>query len=239
MKANTNLFDIISKSTYNIKVTKKPQDEEGKEYEELGTCFAFDYNGKLFFITAGHVLKNIANNTCKIRNKEKIYEDVAIKIIAVEENPDVAVFCMEDNTDRDIGNIQYSTNVYQGQELYYCGYPFFPNINGKNTTPTLFIKKGILSAIMIRNKSPYFLIDGTSSPGISGGPVFYFNEITQSVVVIGIITGFECLYGNIVDGKMYYPISGYNAQYHSGTSIAWGISTAIRLIEEYKDNYKL
>ena len=98
MKANTNLFDIISKSTYNIKVTKKTQDEEGKEYEELGTCFAFDYNGKLFFITAGHVLKNIANNTCKIRNKEKIYEDVAIKIIAVEENPDVAVFCMEDNT---------------------------------------------------------------------------------------------------------------------------------------------
>lgn len=59
--------------------------------------------------------------------------------------------------------------------------------------------------------------------------------IRQSGVIIGIITGFELLYGKIVDDKMYYPTAGYMAESHSGTSIAWGISVAIRMIEEYKE----
>lgn len=236
MKVNTNLFDIISKSTYNIKIIKKSQDEESKEYEELGTCFAFNYKNKIFFITAGHVFKGMADDACvKMRKDEKSYKDVLIKIIDVKEVPDVAVFYVEDYTSEGIEFVHYSTNVYQGQELYYCGYPSFPNINGKNTAPTLFMKKGMLSAIMTRNKKPYFLIDGTSTSGISGEPIFYFDEIRQSVVIIGIITGFELLYGKIVDDKMYYPTAGYMAESHSGTSIAWGISVAIRMIEEYKE----
>jgi len=201
-----------------------------------GTAFAIDRNGKVYLVTARHMVEGLPteNPSIKIR-KGNDWQDFHPLKILFPENPDVdiAVFTTDQKAEKPyyIGLAGDHGGVTLGQQVWFLGYPF---IEGLGTlTPSFqapFIKRGTMSAIVgTRKDAVMFYIDGFNNEGFSGGPILYWDFTDHVYRILGVVQGYKFDQAHVeVNGKpVPTPILT-----NSGILIAYSIQHAIDAIEK-------
>ena len=209
---------------------------------EQGTAFAIAHNGKLYEITARHVVKGVSEQNptnVQIRQgsewrmlpiKRVIYPSSADVDIAILETstPPTQPFSVETMSEADKATVVF------GQPVWFLGYPFLEGLGSKprGSADTImpFIKKGIYSAIDASNSDAVVLyIDGLNNPGFSGGPVVYYDFGLRRYLILGVVMGFRNDTAEaIVNGKRVETSILVN----SGILIAYDIKHAIVAIDK-------
>ena len=147
---------------------------------EAGTAFTVEYQGRIYLITAKHVVAGVpdTNATIQVRVGDK-WEDYQTTntIYPSSPNVDIAIFATKEKRDHPfaIEPMSGSSSVTFGQQLWFIGYPYGlgSNIPGYAFP---FLKRGTMSAIESLNKSAIvYYIDGFNNPGFSGGPIIFWD----------------------------------------------------------------
>jgi hypothetical protein len=199
--------------------------------ESSGTAFVFDYNKKQYFITAKHVVSALKeNDTISIFHKN-IWNKLKVKLVGHSKNSDISVFSSPDYLDKSDNLIANSNNLIFSQEIFFLGFPYgltnsIQNVNSGFPIP--YIKKGILSNVLIDKDFKVLFLDGINNPGFSGGPIIYQNKLTGEFNLCGIISGYRPEINNIKQNNQ-----DINLQYsiNTGIIIGYGIEEAIKLIQ--------
>lgn len=84
----------------------------------------------------------------------------------------------------------------QGVEIGWCG---FPGIAPPNE---LCFFAGHTS--YCHAKEAYYLVDGVAINGVSGGPAFYIDQLTEEVKIVGVISAYRA---NRIHGEIYPGLS--------------------------------
>ena len=202
---------------------------------EAGTSFTIDYQGKLYLITARHVVAGIpdSNAVLQVRDGDKWVEYKTTKTIYPDSpDVDIAIFATDDKPPQHfaIEPMSDSAGPTFGQQVWFIGYPYGlgTNLQGHSLP---FLKRGTMSAIDSTNKSAIiFYIDGFNNPGFSGGPIIYWDFKLQKFMILGVVQGYrEETAKTLVNGKQI------DTQYlvNSGILIAYSISHAMDAIKAY------
>lgn len=194
-----------------------------------GTCFTIDIDGKQYFVTAKHVIKNLKDDDeVEIYYKNQ-WIKIKAKLIGHSVTADVSVFAI----DLHIGGYPLPATIegiVYGQDLYFLGFPYGlkSKIGALNREfPLPLVKKGILSAMFFDQTEKYFLIDGHNNPGFSGGPVVYKKLNSKNFNVGGIISGYRVELENTYLNDNVTPIQ---IKTNTGIIIAYSIDNALELI---------
>ncbi|MDQ3535195.1 MAG: serine protease [Bacteroidota bacterium] len=196
-----------------------------------GTCFAIDWEGRQYLVTAKHVISGIFDNgIIEIFFKAK-WHPQQIKLIGHHPKVDVSVI--------EIGSVLSNLpleptagGIALGQDVYFLGFPFSlsdqRNSYINRDFPLPLVKKGILSAMFNDEKGDYLLLDGINNPGFSGGPVVFKPNKGNGFKVAGIISGYR-----ISPEPVYLnnDIAEYNIRANTGIIIAFNIRNATDIIE--------
>ena len=202
-----------------------------------GTAFAIDYKGKLYLVTARHVVTGVpeSNAIIQVRQSDK-WEDLhTLKtLFPPSTEVDIAVFETDVKVPEPfkVMSSGKTSDVIMGQQLWFLGYPWgigshFDNYQGK-TIP--FIKKGTMSAIDWTNHDAVVLyIDGFNNPGFSGGPIVFENLNSHTFQIIGVVMGYkEDTAKVLVNGKHL----DTELLVNSGILIGYSIEHALQAIEK-------
>ncbi len=202
---------------------------------EAGTAFTVDYQGRLYLITARHVVAGVpdTNAVLQVRAGDKWVEYKTTKTI-YPESPvvDIAIFATDDKPPQhfEIEPMSGASGVTLGQQVWFIGYPYGlgSDLQG-HILP--FLKRGTMSAVDSTNKSAIvFYIDGFNNPGFSGGPIIFWDFKTHKYMILGVVQGYReetaktLVNGHQVDTKYLV---------NSGILIAYSISHAMDAIKAY------
>jgi hypothetical protein len=205
---------------------------KGSEY---GTAFTVDYQGKMFIVTARHVVAGLPESKATIQvwqeDQWKDYHTIRT-IFPASSDVDIAVFETEEKV---VGPYQVTSGwetggVTMGQQVWFLGYPYgiSSRFSGGKRAP--FIKKGTMSAIDgTRPDAVVIYIDGFNNPGFSGGPIVYWNFSTHSYGILGVVKGYQeetakvLINGQHVDTQLLV---------NSGILVAYSVAHAMKAIEE-------
>lgn len=76
-----------------------------------------------------------------------------------------------------------------GTTVGWAGFP--ATVESMLGRPTLCYAQGVVSSVHIRDGGgEHYIVDGHSTPGFSGGPVWYWCETTKELQIIGIISSY-------------------------------------------------
>lgn len=201
-----------------------------------GTGFTVDRKGKLYLVTARHMVEGVPadNPTIKIKKGDDWLDFHALKIL-FPENPDVdiAVFKTNEKAEKPYGIAMAGEHggVTLGQQVWFLGYPFIEGLSTQTATfRAPFIKRGTMSAIVgTRLDAVMFYIDGFNNEGFSGGPILYFDFTDHVYRIIGVVKGYRFDQAKIpVNGK---PVDT-NILTNSGILIGYSIQHAIEAIDK-------
>lgn len=168
------------------------------------TAFTIDHSGKLYLITARHVLAGLPMEGAVIQinqqNQWKDYQTVRT-LFPSSPNVDIAVLETSEKVPTPYAvSIGKSSGVTMGQQLWFLGFPYgLATHFGKGgarpeveNTAIPFIKRGTMSAIDASDPSAIVLyIDGFNNPGFSGGPILYWNFYSHTYEITGVVMGFR------------------------------------------------
>ncbi len=201
---------------------------------EAGTAFSVDYKGKVYLITAKHVVDGlpVQNATIQIWQNEqwKDYHTVRT-IFPSSDNVDIAVFETNEKvgTPYSIAASGDTGGPTMGQQVWFLGYPFGIASRFKNGTIAPFIKRGTMSAIDANNADAVVIyIDGFNNPGFSGGPIVFWNFSKHAYEIIGVVKGYKedsakvLINGQHVDTQLLV---------NTGILVAYSIEHAMKAIE--------
>jgi hypothetical protein len=166
-----------------------------------GTAFTAQHEGKLYLITARHVLNG--DGTAPIADPVHIeirhdnqWKPLICRLIGVGGGAaDVAVLAppilLADFPP--VG--MHSQHLVYSQDVYFLGFPFnlHGNIGFVNMDyPLAYVKKGIVSMVALPGQ-PHIVIDGHNNPGFSGGPVVFRNDVglDPGWCIAGVISGYS------------------------------------------------
>jgi S1-C subfamily serine protease len=204
---------------------------------EAGTAFTVEYQGKVYLITAKHVVTGIPDRNAVIQvpvgDKWEDYQttntvypsspDVDIPILATDEKQ-AQPYVIEPTSG--------SSAVKFGQQLWFIGYPYGTgsNIPGHAFR---FLKRGTMSAIDSLNKSAIiYYIDGFNNPGFSGGPIVFWDFSLHKYEILGVVQGYrEEAAKTIVNGHQVDTLYLVN----SGILISYSIVHAMDAIKTFAD----
>jgi len=204
-----------------------------------GTGFLIDYKGKIYIVTARHVVTGLPANNAKIQVRQagewKEYQTVRtlfptskdVDIAILETNEKIAQpFLVRPAGDDD--------GVVLGQQVFFLGYPY--GIGSKfsksnvNFADVPFIKRGAASAIDAIDPNKVILyIDGFNNPGFSGGPIIFWNFKDHQCRILGVVQGFRndtakvLVNGEQVDSPILV---------NSGILIGYSIKHALQAMED-------
>jgi len=203
----------------------------------LGTCFALDIDGKQYFITAKHVIKELqADDQMEIYYK-KSWTNINVKLIGHSTISDVSVFALNLLI---VGNpMPTSAKVFYSQDVYFLGFPYgiITDAGDLNMNfPIPLVKKGIISALFVDTPGKYYLIDGHNNPGFSGGPVVVKHINAKYFSVIGVITAYRIEYENTYLGNNETPIQ---VKSNTGIIIAYTIGNALSVIKNNPNGHPI
>jgi S1-C subfamily serine protease len=164
-----------------------------------GTAFTVDYQGKLYLVTARHVVAGLPerNATLQVRRANK-WEDLhTVKtLFPPSSEADIAVFETDEKISQPfkVTTMGKTEGVTMGQQVWFLGYPFeglgSPG-DGKGTVIP-FMKRGTMSAIDGTNPDAVVLyIDGFNNPGFSGGPIVFWNFTSHTYEIIGVVCDYS------------------------------------------------
>lgn len=199
---------------------------------EAGTAFKVDYQGKVYLITARHVVAGVPKNNATIRTwqQDKWQDYHTIRTIYPSSpNVDIAIFETDEKVSTPYQIVAFQSVTF-GQQVWFLGFPF----RGLSTrTPTggfAFIKRGTLSAIDSTNLDAVVLyIDGFNNPGFSGGPIICWDFSKRAYQIIGVVQGYKpeaakaVVNGQPVDTQILV---------NSGILVGYSIDHAMKAIEE-------
>jgi S1-C subfamily serine protease len=210
-----------------------------------GTGFFTDYQGKLYLLTARHVVAGLplcrpelrlwyADKWNDFKPTRILYPSSALVDIAVLETNEVAtkVFGIPPMGDE--------AGLTFGQKVWFLGYPLwskdFPHgmassfSQGTRILP--FIKSGTMSAIDSSNPDAVVLyVDGFNNPGFSGGPILYWDFRQHAYRIAGVIQGYKSQAAQaIVNGVS----RDTNVLVNSGILVGYSIKHAFQAIKDAK-----
>ena len=122
-----------------------------KAGNEAGTAFEVDYRGKLYLVTARHVVAGLpaSNATIQIWQDEQWKDYKTVKtLFPASSSVDIAVFETDEKVSApyQIQPCDESCGT-MGQQLWFLGYPFGISSHFRNGKRAPFMKRGTLSAI--------------------------------------------------------------------------------------------
>jgi hypothetical protein len=178
--------------------------------ENLGTAFEMRVDGRVYLITAKHMVHDLkADGTPekievrKFRELEAILEwkQVIVKIFACDDPVDIAVLVPSEVL-RDFPPLEpMPDDMALGQEGFFLGFPLgiaSPTEGDNAPFPMPFVKRGNLSSIRYDKQADIMYFDGYNNHGFSGGPVVYQDHRYRDpsdptgtkFYVAGVVTGF-------------------------------------------------
>jgi hypothetical protein len=206
-----------------------------KAGNSYGTAFAVDYQGKMYLVTARHVVAGLPENKATIQmwqsDQWKDYQTVKT-LFPSSSDVDIAVFETEEKVPQ-----PYSVSVARstggptmGQQVWFLGYPWGLGSRWSNGGKAPFIKRGTMSAIdATRPDAVVIYIDGFNNTGFSGGPIVYWDFSQHAYRILGVVKGYKedtakvLINGEHVDTQLLV---------NSGILIAYSIDHAMKAIEE-------
>ena len=202
---------------------------------ELGTAFTIDYNGKIYLVTARHVVAGLPTGSTTIKiQRSGNWEDYHVVKTLFPRSNDVDIAVLE--TDEKAAEpfhvaISKTGGPSFGQQVWFLGYPWGIHSRARNGELP-FIKRGTMSAIDASNDDAVVLyIDGFNNPGFSGGPIVYWSFSERAYRLLGVVKGYKEDTAKVV-------INGEHADtqllVNSGILIGYSIEHATQAIDQEK-----
>lgn len=198
-----------------------------------GTAFTIHVNGKEFFVTAKHLLKEGVNPfLLKLFFQEKWHEFSATLVGHGRGEIDISVFQVPGLKGADFEVIPSEGELVFGQDVYFLGFPYkmwndVGNLMGG--LPCAFAKKGTVSSIGVGDPRILY-IDAINNEGFSGGPLFFSPaNKPHEVRIVGVVSKFRTESEAVVDAAgertdMSVPLN-------TGFLVAYGIKHALDIIQ--------
>jgi S1-C subfamily serine protease len=201
-----------------------------------GTAFTIDYDGKIYLVTARHVVKELAasNATIQFRSQDDNWKDFhPVRILfPPSDEADIAVLETDEKVSQPFAVTIPKENenaANMGQPVWFLGYPFAGLGTRSGGVRLPFIKRGTMSALDNKNPDAVVLyIDGFNNPGFSGGPILFLNYNSQKFEILGVVMGYrqESAQANVNGERV-----DTNILVNSGILIGYSIKHAIQAIE--------
>lgn len=197
-----------------------------------GTCFAIDFDGRQYLVTAKHVISGLNDYDPVEIYFNGSWEKIGVRLVGHHPTADISVFCI------DTLLAQYkmepsSNGITYGQDTFFLGFPY--RLQDENSSqinrnfPIPLVKKATLSCITRDNTGCYFLLDGINNPGFSGGPVVFTEPNNRDFKVAAVISGYRFAEEPTYHQNQETPIS---VRANTGIIIAYDIGNAIDLIKQ-------
>jgi S1-C subfamily serine protease len=199
-----------------------------------GTGFGVEYKGKLYFVTARHVVADLPTKDAVLEvMKAGTWTKVHTIRTMFPRSPevDIAVFETDERIPEPYKILMASGNdgATLGQQLWFLGYPWGLGSHAPNGIEIPFIKRGTMSAIDGSNpQAPVIYIDGFNNPGFSGGPIVYWDFKAHAYRILGVVQGYKeeaakmMVNGHLADTKLLV---------NSGILIGYNIKHVVEAIE--------
>jgi len=201
---------------------------------EAGTAFSIDYQGKLYLVTAKHVVAGAPKSgaVIQVMKAGKWVDFETIRTLYPPSNDvDIAVFETDAPISKPFGvTVSGAAGaVTMGQQVWFLGYPYGIESRWSNGEAP-FIKRGTMSAIDATNPNAVVLyIDGFNNPGFSGGPIVYWDFSKHIYSIIGVVKGYRMDTAKmIVNGKQV----DTQLLVNSGILVGYSIQHVIEAIEQ-------
>lgn len=200
---------------------------------EAGTAFAIDHEGKIFLVTARHVVGSLPEEGAVIQimrsNKWEDYKTVRTLFPAMKD-VDIAVLETPEKVTKEfeIKPAAENQGPTMGQQLWFLGFPWGLESHFKNGE-LAFIKKGTMSAVDATDPDAIVLyIDGFNNPGFSGGPIVYWDFAAHVYRICGVVKGYKQDSAKaMVNGVQV----DTNILVNSGILVGYSIKHALQAIE--------
>lgn len=200
---------------------------------EAGTGFEIDHDGRIYLITAKHVVAGLPHTGATLQIwRDNAWADYKTSrtLFPSSDKVDIAVF----ETDKHASQPFWVSVAGQtggptfGQQLWFLGYPWGLGTHLSNIQLP-FIKRGTMSAIDASDPQAVILyVDGFNNPGFSGGPILYWDFSQHRYFILGVVQGYrEDTAKVLVNGEQLDTRFLVN----SGILIGYSIKHAIDAIE--------
>jgi S1-C subfamily serine protease len=209
---------------------------------EAGTAFAVDYRGKMYVITARHVVAGVPTHNAIIQvwQKDQWKEYTTVKtIFPSSDDVDIAIFETNEKVETPyLVTIATDEGPSLGQPVWFLGYPFGIASHFKEgsikTLPLVnmlpFVKRGTMSAFdATKPDAAVLYIDGFNNPGFSGGPILFWSFSKHKYEITGVVMGYKedtakvLINGQHVDTQLLV---------NTGILVGYSIGHAIEAIEK-------
>jgi S1-C subfamily serine protease len=197
-----------------------------------GTCFAIDFDGRQYLVTAKHVIASLIDNDPIEIYFNGNWEKIVVRLIGHHPTADISVFCL----DILLANLKLepsSNGIIYGQDTFFLGFPY--RLMDENSSqinrnfPIPLVKKATLSCITKDNTGSYLLLDGINNPGFSGGPVVFTEPNQRDFKVAAVISGYRFSEEPTYHQNQETQIS---VRANTGIIIAYSIENAVDLIKQ-------
>lgn len=207
-----------------------------KAGDQGGTAFTLDHAGKLYLVTAKHVVAGLPQSGATIQvwreNGWTDYKTVRT-LFPPSDKVDIAVLETNEKVSSpyNITPPQEKEGTTFGQQVWFLGYPWGLGSrlsNGQLALP--FIKRGTMSAIDATDPNAVILyIDGFNNPGFSGGPIVYWDFGSHAYRIFGVVKGYKEDTAKVVVNGVHVDTQ---LLVNSGILVGYNISHAIQAIEQ-------
>lgn len=168
-----------------------------KAGNEAGTAFGIDYQGKLYLVTARHVIAGLptSNATIQVWQNEQWKDYKTVKtLFPASSNVDIAVFETDEKVSvpYQIQPLGDSGSATMGQQVWFLGYFFGISSHFGDGKRAPFMKRGTLSAIDATDRDAIVIyLDGFNNPGFSGGPVVFWDFSSHTYKILAVVQGYK------------------------------------------------
>lgn len=209
---------------------------------EQGTAFKIDYKGKLYYVTAKHMVRDLPSEKplIKFRQGSEWIDLHILKILYPPRgNADIAVLATGEAVARpfQMPVASPSDGVTFGQQVWFLGYPLIDAIHTKlaNNYEAPFIKRGTVSAIDSSDPNSIVIyIDGFNNRGFSGGPIIFWGFSLHDYRILSVVSGYRNAQAEAdVNGQRV----DTNILVNSGILVSYSIDHAIQAIESETESH--
>jgi S1-C subfamily serine protease len=208
---------------------------------ERGTTFTIDHKGKLYLVTARHVVAGLPTQNTSVQllqNGRWLTENISKILFPPLASSDVAVL-VTDETVKEPFSIQPARDPQGptlGQQVWFLGYPMAealrshaPAKGGSGVIEYPFIKRATMSALVSDAPNPtVFFLDGFNNKGFSGGPVLFWDFGSHTYCLLSVVSGYRDENAQVLVNGQHMDT---NILTNSGIIISWSIDAAIDAIE--------
>lgn len=201
---------------------------------EQGTAFSIECDGRMYIVTARHVVAGVARQGAVLQiwqeEQWKNYQTVRT-IFPSSDEVDIAIFETNEKVEKHYKVLTMSgSDSGLGHQVWFFGYPWGIATHFTNGKMAAFVKQGLVSAIDATKPDAVVLyVDGANNPGFSGGPIVFWNPSTRAYEIIGVIMGYkEDSAKAMINGQQVET----NILVNSGILVGYSIDHALKAIEE-------